>query len=306
MVSDLSKTVYSLIYPETEEILKNLWKQSPLHLYHRAYEGHQEKSHQEFFQEYRKWISKEVSLTDLSFQYPTAGSSEAIRESLAYYASLHPRGKIHVFNGEYEGYEALATSYGLTTIKHDREHFKDLKGIKAHEPFYISQPSAIDGCFWKDFPSFLETMKDHKSVRVDLCYVGATTVSHPLDLKKECIDMIFFSLSKIFGVYYHRIGGVFSKEALPGLWGNQWFKNLFSLKLGVELLKAYGPGELPRKYAHLQDQMILQLSSSTGWKLEKSEVLFLLKAHGQDLPEYARNDQWARVCITPLIDKVFR
>ena len=306
MNDNLTKTVYSLIYPETENILLSLWKDQPLELYHKAYGGgSQGESHEIFLNTYKEWVQKDVTLPILSFQYPTAGSSEAIRESLALYASKHPGGTIHVFQGEYEGYEALARGYGLNTVKHDRNDLSTLS-IPNNEPFYISQPSSIDGCFWEKFDDFLSIMKDHSMVRVDICYIGATTKSHLVNLNHNCIDMIFFSLSKTYGVYFHRIGGVFSKEEIPGLWGNQWFKNVFSLKLGTTLLKNYSCGELPRKYAHHQEEIKTQLESHQGISLEKSDVLFLLKTSSKTLPEFSRNDQWSRICITPLIDRIFR
>ncbi len=304
----ITKTVYSLIYPETETLLLKLWEKKPLDLYRRAYEGHQDRVHRTFFESYKNWIKGSVTLPSNFKEYPTAGSSEAIRESLADFASKCPRGRIHVFNGDYEGYEALARGYNLEVVKHDREDFSSLKDIKDHEPFYISQPSSINGCYWDKFPDFityLETNSIKVKVRADLCYVGACTVEKPVDLSSDLVDMVFFSLSKTFGVYYHRIGGVFSKEEIPGLNGNVWFKNLFSLEFGSALLQIYPIGYLPRKYKHLQDKAQAKLLSE-GIQTSPSDVLFLLHSSAESNPEYSRNSLWSRLCISPLLDKEFR
>ena len=285
----------------------SLWELKPIEMYQRSYEGSQDSAHKDFFLAYKSWIKESVSLPLNFKEYPTAGSSEAIRESLADYASKCPGGRIHVLDGDYEGYEALARGYGLSVVKHNREDFNSFKTIQ-NEPLYLSQPSSIDGCYWdkfQDLVSFLETNEVKVLIRADLCYVGACTRELPVDLSSPLVDMVFFSLSKIFGVYYHRIGGVFSKQDIPGLTGNIWFKNLFSLKLGTMLLSSYKIGELPRKYAHLQEKVKNSLKTEQGLNLECSDVLFLLKSSAKLNPEYRRNDQWSRFCVSPLIDKAF-
>ena len=67
---------------------------------------------------------------------------------------------------------------------------------------------------------------------------------------------VIFSLSKPFGVYYHRIGGVLTRAEVPTLRGHLWFKNLFSLHLGERLMAAHGARELPARYAALQQRAL--------------------------------------------------
>jgi hypothetical protein len=84
----------------------------------------------------------------------------------------------------------------------------------------LSQPSAIDGNLWPGYGDFLQHMAErHPQVEVmlDLCYVGLLARDYAIEIGYPNIVRLFFSLSKIFGVYYHRMGGVFSKREIPGL-----------------------------------------------------------------------------------------
>ncbi len=134
----------------------------------------------------------------------------------------------------------------MQVIQHNRQFWKDLErdsdAMRPGDCFYLSQPSSIDGNTWDDADEFIKMMAHthpYVRIRLDLCYLGTTTRPFKLlNANMFNVDMIFFSLSKVFGVYYHRIGGVFCKRKLPGLFGNRWFKNLFSLQLGCELMGA--------------------------------------------------------------------
>lgn len=51
---------------------------------------------------------------------------------------------------------------------------------------------------------------------------------------------VVFSLSKVMGAYYRRIGGALARDPVEGLWANRWFKNLDSLYLGQRWLEEAG------------------------------------------------------------------
>lgn len=303
----LSKTVYSLIYPESREVLSNLWQSQPLFLYEKAYERHQDKYHEEFMQAWQKWASPiKVDFNQFTYSYPTAGSTEGLRESLVEYANecfqkgLSP--VLHIFEGEYEGYAVQASNYGITVIKHQRNNWpQSLSALEPHHYFYVSQPSAIDGNIWSDYDNFMTALSAKPGVRalVDLCYVGCIPQEFSINLNYPVIERFCFSLSKVFGVYYHRIGGIYSKSPILGLKGNIWFKNLFSLCLGTALLNKFSVYQLPRKYQHLQIAALQQLPQ---W--QASDVIIL--AHGFNLPaefsEFNRGPNF-RVCLTPTMDQ---
>lgn len=295
-----SKTVFSLVYPETEKVLAKLWKKRPLYLYQNSYleKPIQTKLHLKFRDRWLKWTSRSISHNPELIKnfYPTAGSSEAIRESLALFKAQGGK-KIHVFSGEYEGYRALAEAYDLKVIEFDRNQWKKIK-LSPDDRFYISQPSSIDGNLWKEFPNFIKKMETSKAkVMLDVCYVGTTTKKIKVDTNSPAIHTLFFSLSKVFGVYFHRIGGVFSKEPIPGLEGNKWFKNLFSLLLGIKLMKKYKLNKLPKKYKKLQHKICHQN------KIKPSDVIMLAFSDltNEKAKDFKRTSNQARYCLTQKI-----
>lgn len=307
----LSKTVYSLIYPESRQVLSDLWHSKPLHLYEEAYLRHQDKYHEKFLQTWQQWSAPvvQVDYSNFPHSYPANGSSEVLREVLAYYASsARQKGvepTLHVFQGEYEGYEAYARSYGVTIIKHDRTNYKSsLHLIQNDHYFFLSQPSSIDGNVWTEYDSFMKDLSNLEGVKVlvDLCYVGCVSKEFTVNLNYPVIEHFCFSLSKVFGVYYHRIGGLFSKTPLPGLHGNIWFKNLFSLLLGQSLMEKFSVFELPRKYQPVQNLALKDLPSWQG-----SDVLVLIHSltNTEEFQEYNRGPNY-RACLTPLMDKIMQ
>lgn len=271
----ITRTVYSLYLPETRKVIDELTHPFPHDMYEEAETKKQDEMHMPFLDGWRSWVSEQVEFSSSIedwYSYPCNGSSEAIRESIAYYAS-RPYTRplcVHVFDGEYEGYQAFAEGYNIHVVKHDRNNyafsFNSYYDSKQHDAgwthmnndlFFISQPSAIDGNVWDGFDEFVKWMeKKHPEVKimVDLCYVGCTLPIVPkIDLTAKNIHTIYFSLSKVFGLYYYRSGGVFTKDELPGLYGNMWFKNLLTLHIATELMKRYKCSELMMvKYKQLQ------------------------------------------------------
>ena len=311
----LSKTVYSLLYPEAKKVLDNLWNEKPHSMYERPYLDKQDGSHLDFFNTWLNWTSSVLKIDKglIKYFYPTAGSSEAIRDSIAVLASkflTHAhQPSIHVFDGEYEGYASYARAFGLRVVKHNRSEYE--KSLEKTRPvsgdlFYLSQPSSIDGNVWTgydDFMIFLSAKYPDFKVMLDICYVGTVAKSYQINLTFSNIESVFFSLSKVFGVYYHRIGGVFSRNEISSLHGNRYFKNLFSLRLGTELMTRYGVQELPNKYYNAQFNIIKQLNKKFP-DILPSDVVIL--AHGPKKKgmygQLTRGDS-VRVCITPSMDK---
>lgn len=345
-ISKTSTTVYSWVMPETERLLTEL-ATNPEHqtamreLERAAWTKRQDSVHYAFAEQWREWVSPAINLPmsllecDLTLPstpwhfYPTAGSSEAIRESLhelaqisSYSLTVGPP-TIHIFEGEYEGYEALGRPMGLRVIKHDRtqwrESLKPYEGdLGAGHVFYLSQPSSLDGEWWGDFDDFVAYLSHHPMrLRLDLCYVGCVSSGTLPFLAArtvpEDVDMIFFSLSKVFGVYYHRIGGVFSSRPMPGLWGNRWFKNLRSLYLGQQLMAAHGVFELPDRYSELQRTVTSMLHQGipNNLSFHCADVFLLANQlpHARNpvyCSSYQRTNRIARYCLTQLMDEEAR
>lgn len=325
-----SSTVYSLYYPETQEIVGRLTRDYPHDMYREAWTKKQDPMHDKFLETWQGWARPSLPninwRTEFPHSYPCNGSSEAIRESLAQHATDSARAgrkaRIHIFAGEYEGYKAIALGYHIEVVTHNREEWTSLpgsSGFKEGDCFYLSQPSSLDGNIWDNADDFIQEMALQSpkiNIRLDLCYLGTTTRDFRLkNAGLFNVDMIFFSLSKVFGVYYHRIGGVFSKLALPGLYGNKWFKNLLSLRLGTALMRDYEPQCLPNKYRALQDQAVAFLqanaSSPDGIKPLASDVVLLanrphIVSHSDFCEQWEKlllRNNYYRYCLTPYMGR---
>lgn len=294
----------------------------PLHDgYREAWTQKQDAAHETFFRTWKEWSSPVVELDGSQFpnMYPTAGASEGLRAAIEAHRTRCRAEKraavIHVFEGEYEGYDAYAKAAGVEVRTHSRENWREAATkIGKGDQFYISQPSAIDGNVWEDFDAFARALNEARpsaQIMLDLTYVGC--VARPFRVKADHpnVAAVFFSLSKPFGVYYHRIGGCLSREPYDGLYGNKWFKNLLSLGLGTELMKRHGVHDLPRKYQPLQERAIAYAKNALGIYFSPRDVFLLAGSKPAVCPSlmdrHLARARAGRLCLTPkmaaLLDK---
>lgn len=313
-------TVYSYIFPESEstfnEVLSNF---SYSETYGEAFTRKQDVAHKEFIEAYQAWAKPVVNGLELfPFSYPSNGSSEALKDTIGYFKGQNPQAQLHVFYGEYDGPFSYAQGLNMKVVFHERS-IDGIRGISAMakpgDIFYLSQPSGIDGNVWPHYKRFIEEMeKTDLKVLIDLAYVGLVPHNYDVDVTSKNIVAVFFSLSKSFGVYYQRIGGAFFKFENPLLYGNMWFKNLLSLKMGTKLLKSYGVYELARRYQWTQTASINQFNAVSGLNLGASDVILLAnrpieksevsKISNPDYQQIYRGGQesgFLRVTLTPSI-----
>lgn len=314
------KTVYSIYWPFTRDLIDRVWQteREPLHRqYEAAWTKTQDALHDPFLEGWAAWATPvRPAITRLTFphRYPTSGSSEALRETIADFAANRRGNALHVFAGEYEGYEAYARGYGVQVLHHARDD-----GAAARHPFrpgdifMLSQPSAIDGNLWPGYDDFLRHMAErHPQVEImlDLCYVGLVARDYAIEIGYPNIGRLFFSLSKIFGVYYHRIGGVFSKREIPGLYGNMWFKNLHSIYLARRLLDESAVRTIPDMYRTCQEAVVSKLQNRYP-TLRPSDAI-LLGHHRFDEDAATETDRRlrradvVRYCLAPAMENAIR
>jgi Aminotransferase class I and II len=312
-VSDVVRTVYGIYYPETRRIVDALWSERPHHWYERNYTGRQDGMHRACFERWRAWSGVAgVTLGDgHAHEYPTAGASEAIHALLALHVARGGR-RVHVFAGEYEGYSHIAQALGLDVVVHARDPHRFAASIaesaRPGDVFWVSQPSAVDGNLWADFDHFrdlLTTSAPGTMLVVDLTYVGAVAVETRIDLDHPVVQAVIFSLSKPFGVYYHRIGGVVSRAEIPTLRGHHWFKNLFSVHLGERLMAAHPARDLPARYATLQRETLerCRARGEVPPGARPSDVVMLAHAplSGEAFAGFERGGG-LRFCLSPGMD----
>jgi hypothetical protein len=291
--SGVSKIVYALVMPETEatidDVLDGNWdglgRNGYHHRFREAWTQKQDAAHEAFFSRWLEWVRPIVALDRNSFPYcyPTAGASEGLREVIhAYGARSRQEGfepTIHLFEGEYEGFAAYARAAAIPVVVHRRSHwFASLDKLRATDQFYVSQPSAIDGMVWQDFDAFANEMyrkQPTAELMLDLSYVGCVPRSFHVDANHPNIAAVFLSLSKPAGVYYHRIGGMFARDEVLGLFGNKWFKNVSSLAIGTTFMERYSVHELPRKYAPIQQRVIDTINTQLHTNLSPADIFLL-------------------------------
>jgi histidinol-phosphate/aromatic aminotransferase/cobyric acid decarboxylase-like protein len=303
----VTRTVYSVYLPETRALVDALWAERPHGWYEKNYEKGQDAMHGPCLARWRAWAGEAgVHLGDgFVHEVPIAGASEGIHALLALEAAPGKR-RVHVFDGEYEGYGYLASALGLEVVVHRRDD--DDLAIGPDETFWISQPSAIDGQLWPGLPALLERVAAARArAIVDLTYVGATAIATDIDLDHPAITAVLWSLSKPFGAYYHRIGGLLSRAEIPTLRGQLWFKNLFSLHLGERLMATYGARELPTKLLPTQARAIAsaQRAGVIPDDARPSDVVLLAHAprgSRDRFEEFTRGDG-LRFCVSPAIDQ---
>lgn len=259
----VSKTIYSLTYPEVKEVAKTMYHRPELREVHdHTWTGSQDKYHDMFLDTWTDWAGANLgNLHRYNYRYPTNGSSEAIRDvitmiSCRNYPSKNRDGehimrdgetRIHILEGEYEGYAAYASAYNVQMVVHSGGF--NYGAMTDGDVVFISSPSAVNGRILdlEQIANDIDAANPNVMIMYDACYVGAH-LGHMRHFLPSNVHTVFFSLSKVFGVYYDRIGGVLTSEELPGLYGNQWFKNINSLILGTALMRSFKPAELTTKY----------------------------------------------------------
>lgn len=314
-----SKTVYALVTPEIEETKRLLAFDihQSLDQCREAWTGKQDTYHNEFFDQWHEWSSPVVDLDRslFPFYYPCAGASEAIRQIIFDHGANYDgqgKARIHTFVGDYEGYKAMAEAAVIGHVTYDRsaewKKVVDNGFWRLGDLFFISAPSAIDGNVWAEFNEFLAIMPE-KSVVVDVTYVGAVSeeaIRERFNLNAPSVAAVVFSLSKPFGAYYDRIGGVFMKNESAALFGNRWFKNLYSIRLGSLLMRRHGVFYMASNYGELQKQEVEKVSASLRISLSPSDVFILATGDRLlgDMSDYLSRAGKVRVCVTPSMANV--
>jgi histidinol-phosphate/aromatic aminotransferase/cobyric acid decarboxylase-like protein len=316
----VSKTVYGYLYPEVEEVMARTFRDPKLiEIQRHGYTQRQDPMGQSFIETYIGWARSVLNIDAgrFRFVYPSAGSAEAIRESIAVQATAHrarEKTTLHMFDGDYEGYVAYAKAHGVTVVLHERDGYTEsLRDIAPGDTFYISQPSAIDGNLWSGYDRFMAWLEAHQpqlDVFVDLAYLGTLTAAGArIATHYKNIRGLFFSLSKAFGIFYQRIGGLFSDREWPSLYANRlWFKNLVNLTLGEELMRQFPPHALPAKYNPVRMAVVAGLRERFGPDVGPSDSVLIAHQPAREplepvQRELCRTRRVVRYCLTPGIDR---
>jgi hypothetical protein len=244
------------------------------------------------------------ALGEFQYVYPTPGSSEGIHKILT---QLRTKGveEINVLRGEYEGYTAYGEDLGMRVNNVDIN--EDVK------PGYwcISNPSARDGNIIPN--EFINQLcnKGHKII-MDLAYASSTR-SYKFDISHKNITAALLSLSKPYGVFRFRIGFTLSREEIPSLYGNKWFKDPVRLLQGLKIVEELGVRTLFNKYRPTQEKIISGINKEFGLTIKPSDALLLgymsqedakqLSPEKQEMIEPFKRGEVYRFCLTPYYEQ---
>jgi len=298
-------TVYSYRFPEVRKLITDLTNPFPHEVFLKSVQpvGGLDNFHESIIEKVMNFYSGSVNLQNFNFRYPTSGSSEGI---FHYLSLLRKNGaqKIYTLKGEYEGYREYGKTIGLETVEvYPNTNPKQLeKGV-----WFISNPSARDGNIIPN--QFINEICEagHK-VFYDLAYMGSTK-QHKFDLEHENIAAAVTSFSKPYGTFYDRIGFTFSREEIPSLYANKWFKNILSLMIAEKIVLELKPEEIYEKYKPVQEQIIREINRDFGLGIKASDALLLgyltkkraenLNSQQRELIQKFQRGDFYRFCLTP-------
>lgn len=295
-----SQVVYSYYFPEVADAIEDIYP-FPHEPFWQNIEPGLDEFEKPFIERYTDFFG-DLAWDQFPHRYVTAGSSEALFKLMAEWATVdYGMVDIYQLEGEYQGYQAYADSLfvPLTTVK-DYMLPEMPPGL-----VFLSNPSARDGNLLSH-DLFTKIVERHKVV-LDVAYLGLTrhlnfNIDHPNILA------VVTSMSKPFGLYYHRIGICFSRMEIKSLYGNRWFKNLNSIMVGEAVLKAMQAIYLDDRNAFdcLQQRLLeyqARAMSDAGLAgfASRSDVPLLChsKTNNSQMDDaFKRGDRW-RYCLTP-------
>lgn len=276
-------TIYSFYAPEVQDVVRNELnalngvfgppgKKNIHEILRQNYSPGLDELHFPLLRKYERFARSEgvIGLDTFEHKYFTNGSSEGIFHLIV---GLLPAKPLYQFDGEYQGYQAYADAVGrpIITVQSTDELMALPPGI-----LIVSNPSSKHGCAYHS-SALKEWGQKHKII-LDLAYMGMTQEPLNIDLTDDSIIAVLGSLSKPFGLYYYRIGFCYSKWGVPSLYGNRWFKDALSIKIGEAVLDHFDPTTLQSfkdHYFNLQTIATRKASEFLQWDLVESDVWLL-------------------------------
>ena len=196
------------------------------------------------------WLSSIIDLSNFNV-YPVNGITEGLN-----YWMLNEKRKIYMNDNDY------------VWVPNNKEG----------DILYMSTPSAIDGNH--------KTIPDDVPVALDLAYIGSADVKK-IDIKDN-IEVVFFSLSKCFGLRNIRTGWFFSRKKIPYLHTliyNAKYYNYYSHKVAEAVIDNFSVDYVYNKLRPYQINICESLN------IKPSDVVWL---GGED-----------RVCISKEISAAY-
>jgi histidinol-phosphate/aromatic aminotransferase/cobyric acid decarboxylase-like protein len=133
------------------------------------------------------------------------------------------------------------------------------------------------------------------------------------DLSHPNVVAAVISFSKPYGLFYYRIGFNFCREAIPALYANKWFKNVYGLLIAERILDQIDQARLRRKYKAIQADIVERINQAIGLDLSASDAFLLAKLPAASVTRLSPQQQHAihkfrrgdgyRFCLTPYFEE---
>jgi|CXWL01.1.fsa_nt_gi hypothetical protein len=292
------KAVYSYYFPEVRRIIDSITSAYPHETFLQSVTPGLDDYHVPVVSSYLRHFENQLPhLETFLHQYVTAGASESIFHLLARISAFEREKPLYLLTGEYEGYAGYGANLGLQF-----ESVAEPENLIGRKPgiIFLSNPSARDGNII-DNDRLISICEAGHQIVYDVTYVGLTD-PYRFNLNHPNIIAVLASLSKPFGLYYHRIGFAFTRFEMKTLEVNKWFKNILSLTIAREVLEQLGPDQLVNQYRSYQREALHTMEEQYHLHVDPSQVVLLGHAQNGQLPSgwenYSRRRNY-RFCLTP-------
>jgi histidinol-phosphate/aromatic aminotransferase/cobyric acid decarboxylase-like protein len=299
--------VYSYYLPEIRQLITDLTREYPHDVFLRSISPGLDDFHHPVIEKLLAAHRQDVpDLGRFASRYPTAGSEEGIREYLTLLQSANVK-QIYTWKGDYEGYREVAKTRNIATVEVD--FAADPASLEPGH-WFLSNPSARDGMIVPSDRITAIAEAGHK-VFYDLSYLGATG-PHVFDVSHPNVVAAAISFSKPFGLFYYRVGFTFCRQAIPALYGNKWFKNVYGLLIADRILDEIDQPALTRKYKRVQAAIVQEINDELELGVSASDVFLLAnlpvtagaqlsRERQQWITSFKRDDSY-RFCLTPYFE----
>lgn len=224
---------------------------------------------------HRNWVHEITDLSDFPYCYVTNGTTDSIHHWL-----LTEDREYQYISGDYEYPNSIKQGTEI-----DHAYF-----IDPNKVLYISNPSAHDGNF-KD-------IEVSCPVILDCTYLSSTNI-RKINIP-ENTEQVMFSFSKGFGMIGNRLGLVYTKKPHKTLHLLKQFENwnYASVKTMDLIMSNYTVDEMWNNFKEKQNEIC------NDYNLKASDCFFLATTKDKYYRRRRRmkNDENARICITPLLD----
>lgn len=149
---------------------------------------------------------------------------------------------------------------------------------------YVSVPSSIHGNFVQ--------VPDNISTVVDLAYVGSTKIKKIKIPKKT--EVVFYSMSKSFGIRNIRTGWIFSRKEdrrLEALCYGAKYYNYFARDISEKIMSNFDIDFVFNTYKTQQQKVCKQLN------LEPSDSVWIATSKDTKYSKFRRSGDIARLCL---------